>query len=242
MLQDFDMNFFMNYENVKKKLVLRLIHQEKNRDLLSLVPHIKFQDLAIVCHCVLMTEEIGAGAILIYKEHLKMWQIEEEILFKDAFENSPKIEPYHILKMSEMVRSILERTTKERIEEICGEYYFDKELLLNSTLDHMTRELEEQQIPMYVITNENRYYGAACMVYPNMLEIIAEKLQDDFYIIPSSIHEIIVVAKKQCIDSFGLNEMIEEVNMTQVEAEEWLSNHTYLYQRKTQKLISITNH
>lgn len=242
LMQDFDMNFFVNYENVKKKLVLRLIHKEKNRDLLSLVPYMEFQDLAIVCHCILMTEEIGTGTILIYKEHLKMWQIEEETLFKDAFENSPKTEPFEILKMSEMVRSILERSIKERIEEICGDYFCDKDLLLNSTLDNITSELEGKQIPMYVITNEKRYYGAACMVYPNMLEKIAEKLQDDFYIIPSSIHEIIVVAKNQGIDSFGLNEMIREVNMAQVEEEEWLSDHTYLYQRKNHKLISVTNH
>lgn len=240
--QDFDTDFFINYENVKKKLVLRLIHKEKNQGLLSRIPYMEFQDLAIVCHCVLMTEEIGMGTILIYKEHLKMWQIEEETLFKDAFENSPRIEPFEILKMSEMVRNILEKSIKERIEEICGDYFYDKDLLLNSTLDNITSELEEKQIPMYVITNEKRYYGAACMVYPNMLEKIAEKLQDDFYIIPSSIHEIIVVAKNQGIDSFSLNEMIKEVNMAQVEEEEWLSDHTYLYQRKNHKLISVTNH
>ena len=52
----------------------------------------------------------------------------------------------------------------------------------------------------------------------------------------------IVVAKKECIDSFVLNEMIDEVNRTGVEEEEWLSNHTYLYLRKNKKLISITNH
>ena len=52
----------------------------------------------------------------------------------------------------------------------------------------------------------------------------------------------IFVRKAECVDSFTLNEMIEEVNRTQVDREEWLSDHTYLYQRKNQKLISITNH
>ena len=240
--KDFNTDFFMDYENVRKKLVLRLIHLEKNKELLKKVPYIKFQDLAIVCHCMLMTEEIGMGAIVIHKEHLKLWNVEEENLFRDAFDNSPEMEPYSILKMSEIIKKILRNSMQEKIEEICEEYVCDKEALLDSSLEHLAQEIEEQHIPMYVLTNEKRCYGAACLVYPGMLEIIAEKLQDDFYIIPSSVHEIIVVAKTEYIDSFGLNEMIDEVNRTEVDEEEWLSDHTYLYQRNNKKLISITNH
>lgn len=239
---NFNMDFFMDYEQVKRKLVIRLIHLEKNRELLKQVPYIKFEDLAIVCHCLLITEEIGVGAILIHKEHLNTWNVNEEELFRDAMKNSPQLEPYHILKMSDMIKSILYDTVYGKIEEIYGEYACDRELLLDSTLENMAKEIEEKHIPMYVLTNEKRFYGAACLAYPNMLQTIAEKLQDDFYILPSSIHEIIFVAKKECIDSYSLNEMIEEVNRTQVEEEEWLSNHTYLYQRKNQKLVSVTNH
>lgn len=239
---NFDMDFFMNYENVKRKLVIRLVHLEKNKELLKQVPYIKFQDLAIVCHCLLVTEEIGIGTILIHKEHLNVWKIKEEELFQDALKNSPALEPYHILKMSDMIKNILYDSVEKKIDEICGEYICDKELLLESTLENMVKEIEERQVHMYVLTNERRFYGAACLAYPNILEIIAQKLQDDFYILPSSVHEIIFIAKKECPDSFSLNKMIEEVNKTQVEEEEWLSDHTYLYQRKTHKLVSITNH
>lgn len=239
--KDLEMDFFRNYDEVKSKLVLRLIHLEKNQELLNKVPFIKYHDLAIVCHCVVITEEIGVGAILIQKEHLNTWKIEEEILFQDAFKNSPKIEPYQILKMSDVVKKILQESIREKVDEICGEYSCDREILFQNTLKNMESEIEEKHIPMYVLTNEKRYYGAACMVYPDVLDTIAHELQDDFYILPSSIHEIIVVAKTECADSFSLNEMIEEVNRTQVEEDEWLSDHTYLYQRKNQKLISVTN-
>lgn len=240
--KNFNTDFFMDYEKVRKKLVLRLIHLEKNEELLKKVPYIRFQDLAIVCNCMVMTEEIGVGTIVIYKEHLKIWNVREETLFQDAFENGPRMEPYSILKMSEIMKKIMKDSIQEKIEEICEEYACDKEALLSSTLDHMIQEIEEHHIPMYVLTNEKRCYGAVCLVYPDMLEIIADKLQDDYYIIPSSIHEIIIVAKTECIDSFCINEMINEVNRTEVDDEEWLSNHTYLYQRKNKKLISITNH
>lgn len=236
-----DVDFFMDYEQVKKKLVLRLINLEKNEELLKHVPYLKFKDLAIVCHCIMITEEIGTGSILIHNHHLETWGILEDTLLQDAFKNSPVIEPYSILKISEMMKNILRETVKEQIDEICGEDSEYKEALLESTMENMIREIEEKHIPMFVLTNQNRYYGAACLVYPDMLEKIGEMLQDDFYILPSSVHEVIFLGKKGCMDSAALNEMIEEINKTQVEEEEWLSDHAYLYERKGKKFISVTN-
>ena len=77
------------------------------------------------------------------------------------------------------------------------------------------------------------------MVYPGILEEIGNILQEDYYILPSSVHEIIFVGKTYCMDPYALNDMIREINRTQVLEEEWLSNHTYLYQRAEQKLISV---
>ena len=90
-----DVDFFMDYEQVKKKLVLRLVNREKNVELLKKVPYLKFEDLAIVCHCLMITEEIGNGSILIYKQHLENWGITEDTLFHDAFKNSPAIKCHY---------------------------------------------------------------------------------------------------------------------------------------------------
>lgn len=48
---------------------------------------------------------------------------------------------------------------------------------------------EESETPLYVLTNKARLYGASCILYPNLLDSIADKLTCDFYLIPSSIHE-----------------------------------------------------
>lgn len=237
--ESIDVEFFTNYENVRKKLVLRLIHEEKNRELLKEVPHQKFMDLAVVCHCIMTNEEIGYGAILIHKQHLEVWGIDEETLLRDAFENSPKIEPGSILKMSEMIKEILRGSVKEQIDKISDIREERKDELLDITLENMAREVEE--IPMYVLTNGRKYYGAACLVYPDMLKRISEKLQGDFYVLPSSVHEIILMKKTDALEEASLNQMIEEVNQTQVTKEEWLSNHAYLYQSNSGKLISVTN-
>ena len=236
-----NVDFFMDYKNVKKKLVIRLINREQNEELLKQIPYLEFEDLAIVCHCSLITEEIGTGSILIHKHHLEGWNILEDTLFRDAFENSPKIEPCCILKISDMMKEVLKHTIEERIEEICEEYETDKAELLDRTLENMAQELEEKNIPMYVLTNQNRYYGAASLVYPGMLQKIGDILQEDYYVLPSSVHEIIFVGKTCCMDSVILNDIIVEINRTQVLEEEWLSDHTYLYQREEQKLISVFN-
>ena len=187
--KNLDVDFFLDYENVRKKLVIRLIHEEKNKELLKKVPYLKFQDLAIVCYCTMVTEEIGNGSILIHKHHLESWGVEEETLFQDAFENSPRIEPASILKMSDMMTSVLRESVKEQIDEVCEKDVEEKEELLEVTLENMAREIEEKNIPMYVLTNTKRYYGAASMVYPDMLEKIGDMLKEDFYVLPSSVHE-----------------------------------------------------
>lgn len=236
-----DIEFFADYEKVRKRLVFRLIHRKKNEELLKKIPFQPFEDLAVVCHCLMMTQEIGTGTILIHHEHLKAWNISEEQLFEDAKQNSPRIEPYCILKMSDMVRDILKDSVKEQVEEICEQYPQNKEELFEKTMENMVHDIEEHQVPMYVLTNIRRYYGAACMVYPGILQEMARLLQDDFYILPSSVHEIIFISKSKALDASFLNEMIQEVNQTQVDEEEWLSDHTYLYQRNLKKLISITD-
>lgn len=240
--KNLNVDFFLDYESVRKRLVLRLIHGEKNKELLEKIPYLKFQDLVIVCHCTMVTEEIGNGSILIHKHHLESWGVEEETLFQDAFENSPRLEPYSILKMSDMMKRVLRESVKEQLDEVYKEDGEKKEEMLEITLEKMAKEMEEKNIPMYVLTNTKRYYGAASLVYPDMLEKIGDMLKEDFYILPSSVHEVIFVGKSSCVDSFTLNEMVEEVNRTQVEEEEWLSDHVYLYQRTNQKFISITNH
>ncbi len=236
-----DIDFFLDYEKVKKRLVLRLIHKEGNRHLLTEVPYQEFMDLALVCHCVLESEEIGSGAILIHRHHMEAWNIKEETLFKDAFENSPRIEPYQIRKMGDMIKELLLDTIVKEVNDMCSDNEEEAELLIKCMKGRMERRVEEAQLPMHVLTNKNRYYGAACIAYPNVLEEVGEMLQDDYYVIPSSVHEILFISAKDCIESEKLNQMIEDVNWYHVKDEDWLSNHTYLYLREERRLLSITD-
>lgn len=237
--KNFNINFFLDYEKLKNYLVYRLINKEKNKELLKEVPYKALQDLAIVCHCLIEDEEIGTGSVLIHHHHLKTWKIEEDRLFKDTELNSPKLEPGRVHKMSSLVKEILSETVEKKVEEICREYPEDKERLIENTLNHMAEEMEEGQVPMYVLTNTRRYYGAASLVYQNMMEKIGELFKNDYYILPSSVHELILLEKTEDILPEVLNQMIMDVNRSQVEEEEWLSDHAYYYSREQKKMIAV---
>ena len=74
------------------------------------------------------------------------------------------------------------------------------------------------------------------MFYPHVLEMIGEILKEDFYILPSSIHEMIILPKSREIAKEELDAMIQDINHTQVDTEEVLSDHAYLYERGLGKI------
>ena len=237
--KNLNVDFFLNYQQLKTRLVYRLIHRSRNEELLKQVPYIPFHDLAIVCHCLILNETIGTGSILIHHHHLETWGITEKELFQDAEENSLRLEPYSLVSMTDVVKDIMRNIVAEQVEEICREYPVNKEKMIEGALHDMVTELVHSPISMMVLTNTSRYYGAACLVYPQVLEEIGEKLGTDFYVLPSSVHEVIVLPVSDEGEETYLNEMIQEINQTQVEKEEWLADHAYLYQREEKSLISI---
>ena len=100
---------------------------------------------------------------------------------------------------------------------------------------------DEKQDVMYVLTNSLRNYGAACLFYPHVLEMVGEMLKEDYYVLPSSVHEVIIVPESKALDADEMSEMVVEINETQVEPEEVLSDHAYFYQRDSKKLMARRN-
>lgn len=230
--EGFDVEFFMNYERLKKHLVFRIINKERNLELLEKVPYKELQDLAVVCHCLIETEQIGTGSILIYHHHLNTWQVSPEQLFMDAAKNSPIVEPWKLHKMSTLVKEILSNTIEGENRAMCDDSWRKQKDISEGALDDMIKEMEDVHLPMYVLTNTRRYYGAASIIYQDVMEYIANFFDNDYYILPSSVHELILLSKSDDMDPSVLNEMIRDVNESQVEEEEWLSDHAYLYHRK----------
>lgn len=105
----------------------------------------------------------------------------------------------------------------------------------------LLREMFEESVDpgLYVLTNEKKCQGAAVLLYPHVLEEAAKKLGGSFYVLPSSIHEVILFKESGHENTKGLKEMIREANDTQVATEEILSDYPYYYDAERKKLTII---
>jgi len=204
--KDFDISFFKNFEEVKNKISMRLINREMNAELLKEVPYEDYYDLALVCYCNVMREDIGNGAILVKNEHLKLWNIKKEDLLALARRNTNRYFAPHLQNMVDVVAGMMDPDDVERIK----------------------KELKDDHA-MYVLSNIDRMYGATTIIYPGLLQNIGMQLKKDFYVLPSSVHEVILVPAGEDTDGKELSEMVNEINKTQVSKEEILANHAYLY-------------
>ena len=93
---------------------------------------------------------------------------------------------------------------------------------------------------MYVLTNASRSLGAAAMFYPDVKEKAAEIIGGDYYILPSSCHEVILVPDTLEVKAKDLCEMVKEANRTVVEDKDILSDNVYHYSKDERRLDMIT--
>ncbi len=203
---------FLDYKDVRGSIVYKLINTDKNRELLEDLPHMEFLDLSIVFQCLVENEEIGTATILIHNAHLKLWGVSVEELYRAAEENTPKLRGYEIKSMKEMLCEIMQREKADKKSD-CGVFMEDL----------------ESGIPMYVLSNRHRTDGAVCILYPNLLKDFSYTLGSVFYIIPSSVHEVLLLPAENTDNCEEFRKIIREVNDTQLMEEEILSYSLYYY-------------
>lgn len=216
-----DVDIQFTYEAMKSQIIYRLVNSEKNRELLAECPHIEFLDLAVTFHCLVQDEMDSIGTIRITNEHLKLWQITTAELYEQAKENTPKLMPPVLRKMEEVLREILNEEKLPMNEE-----QIQIEL---QRLEEDSQVPEHERADMYILSNTKGINGASCLLYSDIIRNFSRLLQCDIYILPSSIHEIILLPAVDAYRKEQLEEMVSEINQTQVPYEEVLSDHVYYY-------------
>lgn len=212
-----DMKFFLNYETVRSRIIFKLINTEKNRELLRDVPYIPFHDLSIVFQCLVSEERFGNASILIHNVHLQLWKINARELYECALENTPLLQGYELADMN---------TVLEEMKALGG-------------IDDEEIEDMQQEVPMYVLSNKSRINGASCILYKDILKDFAMVVDKDLYVLPSSIHEVILLPSDGTQESEQLKEMVREINQSQVEKEEVLSDSVYYYRRSDDSFFCL---
>ena len=205
-----DMDFFRNFEQVKDRIFYKLVSYDKNRKMLEKLPYYKWNDLALIFYYAMEEERIGRASITIHHQHLKMWEQSMDTLYAVAQENMKKSMPELLVSM----KDLLEETTGLKMGE-------------------------DTYLPMYVLTNQEKVYGAAAMLYSEHMKKLAERWQTDLLILPSSIHEVLLLPDDGQNEYAFYRQMVEEVNTTQVEPEEVLSYSLYRYCREKAEIEEI---
>lgn len=212
-VKNLDMNFFEDYKKVKNRIMVKLVNRKKNEELLKQIPYIPFLDLAIIFYYSIMNEYFDNGSILIYKEHLKKWNIDKDEFYQNAYQNTKEKLGCKIMNMAELITGLLNAPIEN-----------EEELFL-----------ENLRNSMFVMTNKTKFQGACCMLFTDCLNEFAEKIGKNFFILPSSIHELILVPDTGKENKKELCAMVKEVNETQVEPEEVLADHVYYYDKEQKK-------
>lgn len=198
------------FDNIRQKVAYKLIHKKDNAQLLQDVPYITYHDLAIVFFLLMEISNSGSGTILITNEMTRFWDVTVEDLYQVASINTPHLLPADFKPMRTVVCEMLGTNCTE--EDLADNH-------------------------MYILTNTIRQFGATTILYKDILEDISNELRDDFYILPSSIHEVIILPRRYSPSPENLDEMIVEINETQVSLDEVLSDHAYYYSRLHKSLF-----
>lgn len=225
-----NMDFFLKYDLVKNRIVYKIINFEKNEQLLKEIPYIPFLDMAIVFQYHMENENFGRGTILIHDSHIKKWGITKLELYEDAKRNTPKILPGIIRNMEELVIQMMRSNLDEEEYNIgdLGTQIFE-DASSHSSDDYM-----------YVLSNREGQNGASCILYPGILKEFAQSLNSNLFILPSSVHEVILVKESICDDWEELQNMVQEVNQKELAMEDILSDQVYYYSSQTDRIIKCS--
>ena len=211
----FDVNILKHFDTIKDKIVYKVVNYRSNDKLLEQVPHKRILDLAVVFYCLLDNEYGRSATALIYNNNLINLNVTIDDVYKASLKNTPDLLHSKISSMAALF-------------EKCGVNVDGEEVDLK---DYVPSD-------MYVLTNESKLNGAACILYENVLYDFAQKLGADLYILPSSVHEVILLPKLSMFEKDELVNMVKEVNTEGVAADEVLSDHVYEYNR-TERLITM---
>lgn len=210
---DFDVSGFREWGTIRGDIYPKLINAEQNKELLEKIPHRNFMDLAVVYYAVARDHSReNIGTILIHNGHMEIWEQEEENLYQTAMMNMCADGEADFTD----IKTIVERMTGITFTKGDGN--------------------DSRDTDMYVLTNSRRLFGAAEILDKKTLRIIADQIGDAFIVLPSSVHETVVLPSKDETEYEELAHMVQGINKSQVEAEERLSDHVYVYSRDEEVL------
>lgn len=193
-------DFLTDYEKTQARIVCQVIGTKNHFGDLAGIPHREYEDISMVYKIIIDDDPKNLVSTMVTNSMLKQWGISSDLLHINALRNSEKVMPATFAGIGE--------TLKE----------FGADL-----------DIPEESPQISVLTNTRKMFGAAALFYPGMMKRIAERLGEDYYILPSSIHEVLIVRKSMGADPDDLCNMVKSINETEVRPEDRLTDSVYSY-------------
>lgn len=219
-------------EFIMENVILELVNFPMNKDKFTeeQIVYSPFLDLAIVYRVLISREEEGRTSYLVTQPLLAKAAITEAELSEAARKNTLKKQGVHLQPLGSVISNIFKSHVPESGE-------------LSELLDFL--EEDDDDVSMYVLSNQdpNMGFGSGVIVFEEVMEQIAQKL-GDFYVLPSSVHEVMIVPNKAFEQTFYgdlevLKSMVSEANDTAVMTQDLLSYNVYRYSAQENKLSIV---
>jgi hypothetical protein len=210
-LYEFNPDDFLNEEKIVQKLIVKLVGKEHNNEYLSDAVYIDvFPGLVAVFYVLISVEENGILSTKLNRRVFKRLDISLDKAFEIALQNTIKIFPAKVVSITKLIRNKF----GEDIEDIIPSA--DAENCMAGK--------------MFVLTNNKELNGATALLYPNVLRNFCNEHKfEKVILIPSSIHELILLEYDKTMLPDDMKSMVEDANNMVVMPEEVLSNNVYIY-------------
>ena len=212
-----DVSELQDYEKARERLFIRVSNAEENKELLKDAPHKEILGLAVTCHVLVGLEDGEMGSTMVTGPLLDKFGVTTEQLFEDAFLNSPQILPPSIEPMEAMLSKMMG---------------LGMEMEAPATLEAQLENLDLEKMGMAVLTNRQAVNGAAVIFYPDLMAKIGDSQQVNFFILPSSTHEVILVPDNGSMKLKELEDMVRSINASEVSPKDRLSDTVLHYDHK----------
>ncbi|MDE6566133.1 MAG: hypothetical protein K2K70_00185 [Lachnospiraceae bacterium] len=196
----FDARSVMDFGQIKDRLYVVLINRHRNTELLQDIPHSLFlDDFAATIRCLVNVTGDGISSFLVHNSHLGLWGTGPETLLRLAVPNTRRLFGLELKAMQDVLAELNPFHTG-------GSFH----------------------VPIWIMTNRKNAHGAATALFDDVLKDFA-KTHGSFYVVFSSVHELLLIPETGGIDIGSVTEINREVNASEVREEEILGTRAYYY-------------
>jgi len=204
----------LDFAAMKEKIVFQVVNTKENQEMINLCPHRDFMDLSIVYRVIVNVDEHGVSGFLITHDIANVEDLTEALLYRLAKKNTKKIFPFKSERIEETMSRMMKRwgaTDKDVENSFAG-------------MDNVPAKER-----VYVISNEYEFFGANALLYTDVLKKVVNNIGTDCYILPSSVHDLVILSTETFSESAKLISLVRETNSEHVRTTDRLSDSIYKY-------------